>query len=333
MAMKAIQIRRTGGPEVLEYVDVPTPVPGPTEVLVRADTIGVNMPEVLVRRGLYPWSPPFPAIIGIEMSGRVAAVGADVRGLHAGQPVYVSARELSERGGCYAEYIAVDQRAIYPLPAEIDLEAAAALSGYQVAWHLLNSATRGFRFDSVLVTAAGGGIGSACIQLAKAAGKRIIALVGTDEKVAFTRAQGAAVAINYRTEDVIARIKEATQGRGVDLVLDSVAGKDFPRLFDCIVPLGLVILYGRVGGWPDPASVFERMHKLLGRSPALRLFSMHSFDDDPGSRQACTAELFRLLRSGAISPVIYDRVPLAQAARAHALLESGDVIGKLVLKP
>lgn len=331
--MKAIQIQHTGGPEVLEYVDVPRPVPQPSEVLVKAHTIGVNMPEVLVRRGLYQWSPPFPAIPGIEMSGIVEVLGSQVRSIRVGQPVYVSARELSERGGCYAEYIAVDEQAIYALPADADLESIATLSGYQVAWHLIHSATRGFRFDTVLVTAAGGGIGSACIQLAKAAGKTIIAVAGSDTKCAFAREQGAATAINHRTEDVTARVMGATQGRGVDLVLDSVAGKEFPRLFDCIVPLGLVILYGRVGGRPESASVFDRMHQLLGRSPALRLFSMHTFDDDPAARHACTAELLKLLTTGAIRPVIYDRIPLAQAARAHSLLESGNVIGKLVLKP
>jgi NADPH:quinone reductase len=331
--MKAIQIQRTGGPEVLEYIEVQTPVPGPTEVLVKAHTIGVNMPEVLVRRGLYQWSPPFPAIIGIEMSGTVAAVGAQVRSFRVGQPVYVSARELAERGRCYAEYIAVDEAAIVALPAGVDLESAATLSGYQVAWHLLNNATRGFPFETVLVTAAAGGIGSACIQLAKTAGKTIIAVVGSDAKAAFVRSQGAAAAINYRTEDVVARVKEVTQGRGVDLVLDSVGGKTFPRLFDCIVPLGLVILYGRVGGWPEPGTVFERMRQLMGASPALRLFSMHAFDHDPAARRACTAALLNMLTAGVITPVIADRIPLAQAARAHALLESGEVIGKLVLKP
>jgi NADPH2:quinone reductase len=331
--MKAIQIKRTGGPEVLEYVDVPTPVASASQVLVRAHTIGVNMPEVLVRRGLYRWSPPFPAIPGIEMSGIVEAVGADVRAFRVGQPVYVSARELTQRGGCYAEYIAVDQQGLYALPEGVDLESVAALSGYQVAWHLLNNATRGFRFDSVLVTAAGGGIGSACVQLARAAGKRVIAVAGSDEKVAFARSQGAESAINYRTEDVTARVKELTQGRGVDLLLDSVGGKEFSRLFDCLDILGMLVLYGHLGGWPDAAGVFNAMEGQMGRSVALRLFSMHAFDHDPRARHECTAALLDLLGRGAIKPVIHERLPLADAARAQAMLESGAVIGKVVLKP
>lgn len=331
--MKAIQIRRTGGPEVLEYVDVPTPRPGPSEVLVRAHSIGVNMPEVFVRKGVYRWSPPLPVIPGIEMSGTVEATGSQVCNFRAGQPVYVSARELKERGGCYAEYIAVDESALYPLPAGVDMEAAAALSGYQVAWHLLNNATRGFRYETVLVTAAGGGIGSACIQLARAADKRVIGVAGSAEKCRMALAQGAEAAIDYRTEDVVARVKALTAGRGVDLLLDSVAGKDFPRWFECLDILGMVVLYGRIAGAPNAAAVYEAMDRQMGRSLALRLFSMHAFDHDPQSRQACTAALLNLLGTGAIKPVIFERVPLAQAARAQELLESGKVIGKVLLKP
>ena len=331
--MKAIQIHRTGGPEVLEYVEVPTPTPGPSQVLVRAHSIGVNMPEVFVRKGVYRWSPPLPVIPGIEMSGTVEAVGAKVGGFRPGQRVYVSARELKDRGGCYAEYIAVDETALYALPENIDLEAAAALSGYQVAWHVLNSATRGFRYRTVLVTAAGGGIGSACIQLARAAGHRVIAVAGSAEKCSAALAQGAEAAINYRSEDVTARVKTLTGGRGVDLLLDSVAGKDFARWFACLDILGMVVLYGRLGGLPDAASVFETMDKQMGRSVALRLFSMHAFDHDPESRRTCTAALLAMLARGAIKPLIFERVPLAQAARAQQLLESGNVIGKVLLKP
>jgi len=331
--MKAIQIQRTGGPEVLEYVEVPTPTPGPAQVLVRAHSIGVNMPEVFVRKGVYRWSPPLPVIPGIEMSGTVEATGASVRGFRPGQHVYVSARELKDRGGCYAEYIAVDEQALYALPQGVELEAAAALSGYQVAWHLLNNATRGFRFDTVLVTAAGGGIGSACVQLARAAGKRVIAVAGSSEKCSVALAQGAEAAIDYRSEDVIARVKALTDGRGVDLLLDSVAGKDFQRWFECLDILGMVVLYGRLGGLPPAAAVFEAMDKQMGRSLALRMFSMHAFDHDPQSRRACTEALLDLLARGAVKPIIHQRFPLAQASAAQAMLESGNVIGKVVLKP
>ena len=329
--MKAIRIETTGGPEVLQYVDLPTPVAGPDDVLVKAHAIGVNMPEVLVRRGTYGWMPPLPAIPGIEMSGVVVAAGASVRTLQVGQPVYVSARELVHRGGCYAEYIAVAEHAAYALPAGVDLDAVATLASYQVAYHLLHSAARGFPYESVLVQAAAGGIGSGIVQLARAAGKRVIALAGSDRKTAFALSQGAAAAINYHDAAVDERIWAATEGKGVDLILDPVGGPRFARLFAHLAPLGLVILYGSLDGWPGP-EVLPAMRR-SGGSPALRCFSMHTFDDDPERRRAATNALLGMLRDGTIRPAIHERVPLAEAARAHALLETGAVMGKLLLRP
>ena len=330
--MKAIRITRTGGPEVLEYTDLPTPVPGPTQVLVRAHAIGVNMPEVMVRKGTYSWMPPLPAIPGIEMSGTVVATGDEVKTLRTGQKVYVSARELAVRAGCYAEYIAVDAAVPYVLPDGADLDAAATLANYQVAWHLLHSATRGFKYESVLVTAAGGGIGSAAVQLARAAGKRVVATARSAEKAAFALSQGADAAINTRDPDADARIAAATRGFGVDLLLDPVGGPGFAALFDHLAPLGLAVLYGSLDGWPGaelPAKIRERQGDSLG----MRMFSMHTFDHDRAARARCTDALIGLLARGEIRPAIHDRIPLADVARAHTLLESGKVFGKLVLKP
>jgi NADPH:quinone reductase len=329
--VKAIRLSTPGGPEALQYVEVPTPIPGPDEVLVQAHAIGVNMPEVLVRRGTYGWMPPLPAIPGIEMSGVVAERGQSVRALHVGQPVYVSARELPHRGGCYAEYIAVSERAIYALPPGVEHEAAATLAAYQVAYHLLHSATRGFHYESVLVQAAAGGIGSALVQLARAAGKRVIGLAGSKEKVEFALTQGATAAINYREAGVDERLAAATGGRGVDLILDSVGGPRFARLFAHAAPLGLVILYGSLDGWPGD-DVVPAMRK-SGKSPAFRVFSMHTFDDDAAARRGATEALLRMMASGAIRPAIQERIPLTEAARAQSLLESGGVLGKLVLCP
>ena len=141
--MKAILLRRPGGPSALEYVEVPTPRPGEGEVLVKADTIGISMPEVLVRKGVYAWMPPLPAIPGIELAGTVVEQGAGTTEPAIGQPVFISARDLPVRAGCYAEYIAVPAHPAHPLPPGCPLEAAACLSNYQVAYHLLNSAARG----------------------------------------------------------------------------------------------------------------------------------------------------------------------------------------------
>src|SRR5271170_2431762 len=229
--MKAIVLRHPGGADALEYAEVPTPVPGHGEVLVKADTIGVSMPEALVRRGTYAWMPPLPAIPGIEMSGRVVECGPGVADRAVGDKVFVSARDLPVRAGCYAEYIAVPVRAAHKLPPGCDLEAAAALSNYQVAYHLLHTASRGVEAKTVLVHTAAGGVGSAAVQLAGIAGMRVIGVAGSEPKLRAVLALGAAHAIDYRTEDVVARVREATDGRGADLILDPVGGKDFGRNF------------------------------------------------------------------------------------------------------
>lgn len=330
--MKAILLTKPGGPEALEYVELPTPTPSVTEVLVKADSIGVSMPEVLVRRGQYAWMPPLPAIIGIEMSGTIAAVGASVVAHKVGDAVFVSARELTHRGGCYAEYLAVDSKAVHPLPHGVDLEAAACLSNYQVAWHVLYSATRGFTYETVLASAAAGGVGSAIVQLAKLAGKRVIGVVGSDPKVQFVLGQGADHAINYNTELVTARVRDATEGAGVDLVLDPIGGKGFAQNFEYLAPLGLLVSYGMLGGPVDPDAL-TAMSRRRADSLALRNFSMHVFDHLPDRRRAATRELIQLLRDGKIKPAIHARLPLAEAAKAHTLLEGREVLGKIILKP
>ena len=325
-------MERPGPPEVLRYVDVPTPEPGPGQVLVRAHSIGVGMPEVLVRRGQYGWMPPLPAIPGIEMSGVVEKLGQGVTSLKVGQPVFVSAREFNVRGGCYAEYIAAEAEALYPLPEGIDLEAAAAVSNYQVAWHLLHSAPNGMRYDSFLATTAAGGVGSALVQLGKVAGKKVIGIVDTDERAAFVLSLGADGAVNSRTENVTERVRALTGGRGVDLVLDSLGGTQFADQFERLAPFGLVISYGFLAG-PPGGDVMGAIRNRITDCLGLRIFSMHAFDQDREKRRGVTAELFRLLAAGKIKPPIFARLPLAEAGKAQALIEEGKVQGKVLLKP
>lgn len=266
------------------------------------------------------------------MSGSVAMLGEGVISLKIGQPVFVSARELPVRGGCYAGYLAASADALYPLPEGINLEEAAALSNYQVAWHLLHSAPCGLLYESVLATGAAGGIGSALIQLGKIAGKRVIGLVDSDEKASFVRSLGADAAINSLSENVTKRLRNLTGGAGVDLILDSIGGTGFTEHFERLAKFGLVVSYGKLDG--DPAGdVLEALHRRIGDSLGLRIFSMHVFDQDRRRRREATEALLRLLAMGKIKPVISARLPLAEAARAHALIESGKLLGKLVLKP
>ena len=241
VAMKAILLTRTGDPSVLDYVEVPTPQPWPGEVLVKADTIGVSRPELLVRRGVYAWMPPLPAIPGIEMAGTVAECGSDATRFEIGQKVYVTARELPVRAGCYAEYIAVPERALFALPPNADLEAAACLSNYQVAWHLLHTATRGAPGQSVLIGSASGGLGSAAVQLAKLAGMTAIALVGSAAKARALQAYGADHVIDHGREDVAARAAAITGGIGLDLIPAAVGGQDFAKFLPLPGPFGLPV--------------------------------------------------------------------------------------------
>ena len=330
--MKAVQITETGGPDVLKYVDLPTPQPGPDEVLVKAHAIGVCMPETLVRQGVYAWMPPLPLIPGIEMSGTVVEAGAGCTQLRVGQKVFVCAREFKERANCYAEYIAGPEERIYAVPDDIDLDQVAGLANYQVAWHLLNSALKGFQYESALVIAAAGGVGTALVQLAKAYGKRVIGVTSSEERAAFVRAQGADEVIDRKHGNVVEQTLKLTQGRGVDLILDCVGGPHMTALFDCLERFGLLMLYGRLEG-PATGNIHDAIHKAPWRSGAFRYFTMHTLDDWPELRARCTHDLIRLLHEGKIQVPIYDRIPLDEAARAHRVFESGAVMGKLLMKP
>jgi NADPH2:quinone reductase len=332
--MKAIVLTRTGDPSVLEYKEVPTPRPQPGEVLVKADTIGVSRPELLVRRGVYAWMPPLPAIPGIEMAGTVAELGAGVTRFAVGDKVYVTARELAVRAGCYAEYIAVPERAPFLLPGSADLEAAACLSNYQVAWHLLHTAARPASGQSVLIGQASGGLGSAAVELARLAGMIAIALVGTPDKARALKAYGADHVIDHSREDVAARIADITGGIGVDLILDAAGGPLLPRYLAMLAPFGMLVSYGRLEGGmpPETTAALEQGTGYLN-SAALRVFTMHTLDDKPALRAQSMQDLVGKLAAQRIRPLIHARLPLKDARRAHEMIEAREIIGKVLLKP
>lgn len=330
--MKAIQIHTPGGPDVLKYVELPTPKPGPGEVLVKAHAIGISMPEMLVRQGVYAWMPPLPLIPGIEMSGTVVETGSGCTQLRVGQKVFVCAREFKERANCYAEYIAGPENRIYAVPDGVDLDEVAGLANYQVAWHLLNSALKGFQYESVLVLAAAGGVGSALVQLARVYGKRVIAVTSSAERAAFVRAQGADEIIDRTQANVIDETLRLTGGRGVDLIMDCVGGPNVTALFKCLERFGMLMLYGQIEGMAS-GDIIKSIHCPPWRSGAFRYFTMHTLDDWPELRARATHDLIRLLHEKKIRVPIHDRIPLAEAPRAHRLFESGKVMGKLLMKP
>src|SRR5712691_11278314 len=222
--MRLIRFSAPGPPGVLQCLDVPIPEPQPGEVLIRAHAIGVGIPDVLIRSGRYGFMPPLPATPGTELSGTIETVGAGVTSRRPGQRVYTTARERPHRGGHYAEYVATPAEATFLLPDSVDLDAAAALANYQVAYHIFNDAVRPQKGQRVLIYAAAGGMGNALIDLAKAADLVVIGVVGSEEKARFARDLGADHTINRKRETVGARVAEITGRRGVDIIIDPVAG-------------------------------------------------------------------------------------------------------------
>jgi NADPH2:quinone reductase len=180
--------------------------------------------------------------------------------------------------------------------------------------------------------AAAGGVGTALVQLAKAAGKRVIGVVSSEARGAFAREQGADAIVDRTRGDIAAQVREVTGGRGVDLILTIAGGTQMIALFDCLDRFGMLVLYGRLGGRPQ-GDITEALEKKPTRSLGYRYFSIHTLDDWPQMRAHATHELIRMLQEGTIEVPIYDRIPLAEAPRAHRVFESGAVMGKLIMKP
>jgi NADPH2:quinone reductase len=328
--MKAIRISRTGGSDVLESVDVPDPAPGAGEVLVQADAIGVNYFDLLIRTGRYRWMPGLPFILGNEMSGRVVAAGPGVTKLKTGQRVFIAGYEIGNRGGLYAQFAAVPEDAAVPLPDSIGSEEATALTNYQLAHILLHHAARGVKAETAVVYGAAGGVGSALIDTARSAGIEAIGTAGSEEKCEFIRTRGAAHAINYNTQNVVERVNALTL-HGADIVFDHVAGKAFTEGLKMVAPLGMIVSYAVLGGAPED-DLFKAMRGNIEASPAVRCFTMHTYDHMPEPRRQAMQAAVDLL-AGGVKPAIAAVFPLAEAARAHDLVESRRAIGKIVLKP
>lgn len=327
--MKAVRLHRFGGPEVLQLDDLPTPEPGPGQVLVRSHAIGVGTADQLVRTGRYPWQQEVPTIPGLEMAGEVVEVGAGVERLRVGDRVAVSA---VLRRSCYAEYVVEEEQWVYPIPGGVDFDTAAALFNYRTAHHAVVSACRPRADDTIAIVGAAGGVGGAMVEIAKEIGATTIAVVRGPEKSDHVRRLGVDHVIDTRAEDLATGIMKATDHRGVDFLLDPVAGPEFPKQLHLLAPLGTLMLYGIIDGWP-PDDVYRTQRELLDVSPAVRGFSMHAYDHRPDVAEADTAHLLGLMADGRITPPIHARLPLVQASEAHAMLEDGKVLGKIVLKP
>ncbi|KAA0076685.1 zinc-dependent alcohol dehydrogenase family protein [Tardiphaga sp. P9-11] len=330
--MKAVLVHRPGGPDALDYVDVAIPAPGPKEVQIKAEAFGVGQPDALIRRGVYKWMPPLPANPGNDVAGRISAIGHGVVGISVGQKVLLSARDLSQRGGCYAEYVVAPADAIHLLPDAVDLQDAVCLANYQVAWALLHECGGRNPTGSVLVIGAAGGVGTSIVQLAKLAGMTVIGTVSTPEKARFAKSNGADHVIFYRDEDVVARTRELTAGSGVGLVLDHVCGPEFVSYLGVLGKWGTLVSYNAFAGLPEE-NLMGEMRKYLDVCPAVRCFSFHIYDHDRDARRAIMGQLISLLGRGEIKPAISARLKLSEVRQAHTLLESGGALGKIIMTP
>ena len=274
--MKAVIVRTPGGPQALELTDLPLPEPGPGEVRVRAHAIGVGRPDVLIRQGTYKWMPPLPAVPGNEVAGVVEALGPGARGVAVGDRVLLSARELPQRGGGYAECACAPAEALYALPDSIAFDAAVSLPNFQLAQALLLGCGSARPVRSVLITAAAGGVASAMVQTARARGIDVVATASSQAKREYVLSQGASAVLDPGSANLAEQVKARTDGRGVDLALDPSGGALFIACLHALAPLGLAVSYNILAGMP--AEVFAVLRQLLGRSLAVRTFSMHTFD-------------------------------------------------------
>jgi len=320
--MKRIQVSETGGPEKMQLVDVPTPVPGPGQALVRIASSGVNFIDVYFRTGLY--KADLPVTLGSEAAGTVEAIGPGVTEVAPGDRVaYAMAR------GSYAEYAAVPAALLVKLPARLDFQTAAAAMLQGMTAHYLTHSTFPLKSgDTCLVHAAAGGAGGLIVQMAKMLGARVFGTVSTQAKAEIARSQGADEVIIYTEQDFEAEVKRLTAGRGVDVVYDSVGKTTFDKSLNCLRPRGLMALFGQSSGPVppfDPAILNARGSLFLTR-PGLANYV--------ATRQELlwrAGDVLGWLDSGKLKLRIYRAYPLADAAQAHRDLESRKTAGKLIL--
>jgi putative PIG3 family NAD(P)H quinone oxidoreductase len=323
--MHAIDPAEPGGPEVLVPVVRPVPDAGPDHVLVKVAAAGVNRPDVMQRRGLYPPPPGAPTIPGLEVAGVIVDVGDGAAFEMMGQPVCALVP-----GGGYAEYVAVHADLCLPIPHGLSMVEAAALpETLYTVWTNLFERAYAVEGDTVLVHGGTSGIGTMAIALGKVFGLKVIVTCGSDDKCARALDLGAAHAINYRTEDFVARVKDITGGRGVAAVLDMVGGDYVPRNLQCLAEDGRHVSIAVQGGAQVTIPLFDVMRRrltLTGSTLRNRDTQFKAMVADELSRT-----VWPHVEAGRLRPVIDRTYPLAEAAEAHRRMEAGDHVGKIVL--
>lgn len=323
--MTAIEITEPGGPEVLQPVERPVPVPAPGEILIAVAAAGVNRPDVVQRLGLYPPPPGASDLPGLEVAGEVVALGDGVSQWNEGDSVCALVT-----GGSYAEYVSAPAVQALPVPSGFDMVTAAGIpETYFTVW--TNVFDRGHLADgeSILIHGGSSGIGTTAIQLAREFGATAYVTVGDGEKAGFCEQLGAATAINYKEQDFVDEIKSITDGAGVDVILDMVGGDYLPRNIRLLRPDGRLLQIALIAGTKgelDLGRVMTRRLTVTGSTLRARSAAFKGAIAD-----SLRERVWPLFEAGKISPIVHQTFPLKEASRAHALMESSTHIGKIIL--
>ena len=331
--MKAAYIETTGAPEVIRYGELPTPVTGDREVLVKVEAAALNPVDCYIRAGLVAMPLPKPFIPGCDLAGTVAAIGPNATRFKVGDRVWGSNQGLLGRQGTFAEYCCPCEDWLYPLPDPVRAEDAAALALVGITAHLgLFWRTDLQAGETVFVNGGTGGVGMAVIQMAKAVGAKVIATVGSAEKAKLAHEFGADTVIDYKIEDVPTVVKAATGGQGVDVWFETLPPTDFERTIDLMAPRGrIVVMAGRQAKPSFPNGAFY--------VKGLSLFGFVMFAMTPGEQRVCADAINRWMAEGKLQAMIGHTFPFSQAAAAHKLQEentigkAGTLTGKIVLIP
>lgn len=323
--MHAIVITEPGDPDVLTWTEVEDPVPGPGEVLVDVAASGVNRADLMQRQGFYPPPPGAPPYPGLECSGTIAAVGPEVTGWKPGDAVCALLA-----GGGYAEKVAVPAGQLLPAPPGISLAHAAALP--ETTCTVYSNVFLGARLqagETLLVHGGASGIGTMAIQLGKQAGATVAVTASSAEKLKTCRELGADITINYRDEDFVQSIKDATQGRGADVILDIIGAAYLARNVDALAPDGRIAIIGLQGGRQAELD----LSKLMAKRGTIMATTLRARPRDQKAQivRAVREHVWPLIDAGEIRPVIYRELPFPQAAEAHRIMSASSHTGKILL--
>ena len=323
--MRAVVATEPGGPEVLTLTDLPDPDAGAGEVVIDVTATAVNRADTLQRRGHYPPPPGASDVIGLECSGTISAVGEGVEGWQVGDQVCAMLA-----GGGYGEKVAVPAGQVMPLPQGLDLVTAGALPEVAcTVWSNVFMIAGLQPGETLLVHGGAGGIGTLAIQLAKALGARVVTTAGTPEKLALCRDLGADLAVSYRDQDFVEEVKGFTDGRGADVILDNMGAKYLDRNVSALATEGRLVIIGMQGGTKGDLDI----GKLLAKRGAVIATSLRSrpVEEKSAICAAVVEHVWPLVADGTVRLLVHDSFPLAEASRAHALMESGDHVGKIIL--